>query len=79
MKLSSSLRMVNPVEKNNTNELSMKPGGLVQTEDITYHVDPDGYLLDNENYYLLDGKDNRIRLSLKQMEIVNLMMAKKKK
>ena len=45
--------------KNETYEIDMS--------NATYHIDSEGFLLDDQCYYILDLKDQRIRLPQEQV------------
>lgn len=48
----------------------MKDGYInrqIDKRDIVYHVDTDGYLLDEENRYILDELNRQVRLNSSQM------------
>lgn len=45
-------------------------GKEIETLETTYYVDPEGYLLDKNHFYILNAQGGQIQLSLKQVELL---------
>lgn len=68
-----------PSKKNSSSRLSTRgssesprSGKMLMSKETIYYVDQEGFLLDENNYYLLDSEEKMIRLNSKMLAELRL-------